>query len=241
MSMLIPSFSQPPRKKPIPSLENGDRLTREEYERRYEAMPHLKRAELIEGEVYMSSPVRVGEHGLPHGMTITWLGYYHAYTPGVLFGDNTTVRLDTDNEVQPDGFLLIEPLCGGQAQVDEDGYVMRGPELIGEVSASTVSYDLHAKFSIYRRNEVREYVVWRVLDEAIDWFVLRAGQYQRLEANAAGTYQSEVFPGLWLDTAAMIRGDLAQVLAVLQQGIASPEHAAFVTRLQEKASQAQAR
>ena len=121
---------------------------------------------------------------------------------------------------------------GGQSRMSADGYVESAPEWIGEIAASSVSYDLHDKLNAYRRNGVREYFVWRVLDREVDWFVLREGRYERLALSASSWYQSEVFPGLWLDAAALLRGDLATVLNVAQQGIASPEHAAFVQRLQ---------
>jgi Uma2 family endonuclease len=213
-------------------LENGDRLTRDEFERRYEAMPHLKKAELIEGVVYVPSPVRYHHHGAPHALLVGWLVQYAAGTPGVAVSDNSTVRLDLDNEPQPDALLLIDPACGDQARVSPDDYIEGSPELVAEVASSSVSYDLHAKLHVYRRNGVREYVVWRVLEQAIDWFVLRAGRYERLPVDANGLLRSEVFPGLWLDAAALVRGELATVLAIVQQGLGSPEHTAFVERLQ---------
>jgi len=215
----------------LPALENGDRLTRAEFERRYEAMPHLKKAELIEGVVYVPSPVRHRQHGAPHAQLIGWLVQYAANTPGVEVGDNTSVRLDLDNEPQPDALLFIDPDCGGQVRIGVDGIIEGAPELVAEVASSSVSYDLHVKLHVYRRNGVREYVVWRVLDREIDWFVLRAGQYERMVVDAQGFFRSEVFPGLWLDPAGLVRGDLATVLAVVQQGLASPEHGAFVVRL----------
>jgi hypothetical protein len=92
--------------------------------------------------------------------------------------------------------------------------------------------DLHLKLHVYRRNRVREYLVWRVLDQAIDWFTLRNDQYERLTLDAEGAYRSVIFPGLWLDPAALTRGEMARVLHVLQQGLASPEHAAFVGQLE---------
>jgi Uma2 family endonuclease len=213
-------------------LENGDRLTRDEFERRYEAMPHLKKAELIEGVVYVPSPVRYRHHGAPHAQLISWLGQYAAGTPEVAVSENSTVRLDLDNEPQPDALLLIDPARGGQARFSPDDYIEGSPELVAEVASSSVSYDLHAKLPVYRRNGVREYVVWRVLEQAIDWFVLRVGQYERLLVDANGLLRSEVFPGLWLDAAALVRGELATVLGIVQQGLGSPEHAAFVARLQ---------
>ncbi len=214
-------------------LEPGDRLSREEFERRYEAMPHLKKAELIEGVVFMPSPVRLYRHSTPHFQLVTWLGVYTAGTPGLVGGDNATARLDTDNEPQPDALLLIHPERGGQARISADDYVEQAPELVAEVAASSASFDLHTKLNVYCRNGVREYLVWRVLEQQFDWFVLRAGQYQPLAPTENGLLCSEVFPGLWLDAAALMQGDMQRVLAVAQQGLASPEHLAFVQRLQQ--------
>jgi Uma2 family endonuclease len=214
-----------------PPLENGDRLTRAEFERRYEAMPRLKKAELIEGVVYVGSPVRYTQHGHPNFDLETWLGVYRAATPGTRGAGNTTVRLDLDNEPQPDILLRLEQ--GGRSRISEDGYVEGAPELVVEVAASSASYDLHDKLRAYRRNGVQEYVVWRVLDGSLDWFALHEGSYRRLELDAAGVLRSEVFPGLWLALPALLAGDLAAVLATLQLGLATPEHAAFVERLRE--------
>jgi len=215
----------------IPPLEPGDRLTRDEFERRYAAMPHLKKAELIEGVVYMPSPVRMYRHGTPQAHLITWIGTYRAATPGTELGDNTTARLDLDNEPQPDSMLLIVPACGGQAKISDDDYVEGAPELVAEVASSSVSFDLHTKFNVYRRCGVKEYVVWRVLDSAIDWFVLSSGTYERLPSATEGLFKSTAFPGLWLDVEAMLAGDLASVLRTVQSGLASHEHAAFVEQL----------
>jgi Uma2 family endonuclease len=220
----------------LPPLETGDRLTRPEFERRYDAMPNLKKAELIEGVVYVPSAVRFRRHGRPHSQLITWLGVYEAGTLGVETGDNSSARLDLDNEPQPDALLLIDPARGGQARISPDDYVELAPELVAEVAASSVSFDLNTKFQVYRRCGVREYIVWRVLDQQVDWFVLRDGQYDRQTPDSDGLYRSEVFPGLWLDPAALVAGNLARVLAVVQQGIASAEHAAFVSRLNPPAA-----
>ena len=215
----------------LPALENGDRLTRAEFERRYSAMPHLKKAELIDGVVYVPSPVRHRQHGSPQAHLVGWLGQYVAHTPGVEVGDNSSVRLDLDNEPQQDTLIFIDPACGGQVRIGADGIIEGVPELVAEVASSSVSYDLHAKLHVYRRSGVLEYIVWRVLEREIDWFVLHAGEYERLPVNALGLLQSQVFAGLWLDPAALVRSDLATVLAIVQHGIASPEHAALVNRL----------
>lgn len=218
----------------LPALESGDRLTRDEFERRYEAMPHLKKAELIEGVVYLPSPVRFAKHGRPNRHLSTWLGVYESSTPGVEGADNASVRLDLDNEPQPDALLRIDPLRGGQSRTSDDDYVEGGPELVVEVAASKVSYALHDKQKAYRRSGIREYIVLRVLDREVDWFVLRGGVYQELHPDAAGILRSEVFPGLWLDARALIDGNLSQLLASLQKGLESPEHADFVKRLAKR-------
>jgi Uma2 family endonuclease len=215
----------------VPPLEPGDRLTRDEFERRYETMPHLKKAELIEGVVYMPSPLRHRRHGRPNRHLSGWMAAYEAVTPGVEGSDNATIRLDKDNEPQPDAILLIDPARGGQARISSDDYIESAPELVAEIAASNVSYDLHSKLAVYCRNGVREYLVWRVQEGQFDWFVLRNHQYDRLTPDSAGIVRSEVFAGLWLDVEALLQGNLAQVLAVVQQGTASPEHAAFVARL----------
>jgi Uma2 family endonuclease len=216
--------------KPLP-LQTGDRLTRAEFERRYEAMPQVKKAELIEGEVFMPSPVSFVHHGMEDGDFGWFLKHYTVFTPGTSSGGNATIRLDTANEPQPDVTLIIDPAAGGRVVIDEDGYITGAPELVGEVSGSTASIDLGRKMTAYRRNQVSEYLVWRVFDAAVDWFILRDGQFDRLPPDADGLFKSVTFPGLWLDPAALVRRDLAAVLAALARGLATPEHAAFVERL----------
>jgi Uma2 family endonuclease len=223
--------AEPPGDGAIPPLENGDRLTRDEFERRYDAMPRLKKAELIVGEVYMPSPVRQRFHGRQHSHLNYWLTHYEGNTPGVEVGDNSTVRLNPENEPQPDNLLFVQPEYAGQVQIGEDGYIEGAPDLVAEVAASSVSYDAGKKLGAYAANRVREYVLWRVIDREIDWYVNRGGQFERILPGADGILRSEVFPGLWLDPNALMRGDVNAVLAVVQQGLNSPEHADFVARL----------
>ena len=214
-----------------PALENGDRLSRAEFERRYKAMPQVKKAELIEGEVYMGSPVGWEGHAEPQIDLSTWLGTYKALTPGIAAADNATVRLDSKNEPQPDAALFVRPEFGGRVR-KSGKYIAGAPELVAEVSGSTASVDLNRKFEVYLRNRVREYVVWRTYDEALDWFTLRENEFVRLEADPAdGLLKSAAFPGLWLDAAALLSRDLAKVLSSLARGTASPEHAEFVAEL----------
>ncbi|HIE26382.1 TPA: Uma2 family endonuclease [Candidatus Poribacteria bacterium] len=215
----------------LPPLENGDRLTRNEFERRYSAMPHIKRAELIEGVVYIASPVRYQGHGQPHSWIMTWLGVYCSATPGVQLADNTTVRLDPDNEVQPDALLRLEPEQGGNSRISDDDYVEGAPELIVEIASTSAAHDMHDKLKVYRRNGVQEYIAWQTYDNRLDWFRLHESQYIPLTPDASGVAKSKIFPGLHLAVAALLKGDLAKVLSALQEGLGADEHAAFIERL----------
>ncbi|GAB4217633.1 MAG: Uma2 family endonuclease [Synechococcales cyanobacterium] len=202
----------------IPPLENGDRLSRAEFERRYAAMPQLRKAELIEGIVYlMASPLHVQSHGQPHAQIMTWLGLYQASHPQLVLAVEPTVRLDPDNEPQPDAVLFIP---GRHARISPDDYIEGPPELIAEIAASCVSLDLHDKKRAYRRSEVQEYLVWRTLEQQLDWFHLQADDYVPLDRDPEGIVRSQVFPGLCLAVPALLAGDLARVLAVLNQGLA---------------------
>ncbi len=217
-----------------PPLQSGDRLSRAEFERRYQAHPEIKIAELIEGVVYMPSPVRHTQHSQPHARIVTWLGVYVAATPGTDTGDNATVRLDFENEPQPDALLRLGPTVGGQSSITDDDYLEGPPELVVEIAASSASYDMHDKRRVYARNGVPEYLVVQMYEKRVDWFVLREGVYETLEPDEDGIIRSEVFSGLWLQPAALWPGDLATMLAVLQEGLASAEHAAFVETLKER-------
>ncbi len=205
----------------FPPLENGDRLTRLEFERRYQGMPEVKKAELIQGVVYMASPLRFQPHAEPHGNIIGWLWTYKVATPEVQMGIEPTVRLDIDNEPQPDGVLLINPESGGNSRLSDDGYIEGAPELVVEIAASSATINLGDKKVAYQRSGVREYIVCQVFEQKIDWFSLEDGDYISLIPDERGVICSVVFPGLWLDVSAMLTGNMQQVLEVLQTGIKS--------------------
>ncbi len=215
----------------VPELRAGDVLTRDEFERRYAAMPALKKAELIEGVVYMGSPVRYEQHGAPEQAFAAWLGFYRSLTPGLGSSGNTTVRLALDNEPQPDLLLWRPERAGGRSRVGADGYLEGPPEPVIEVAASSASYDLHQKLRVYRRNGVLEYVVHRVEDREVDWFLLEGGAYVRQQPDTNGLLHSRTFPGLALDGAALLRDDLAALRARVEREVGAPEHRASVSRL----------
>jgi Uma2 family endonuclease len=215
-----------------PPLESGDRLTRLEFERRYTLASHVRRAELVEGVVYVSSPVRARQHGRPHAVAAAWLGAYWVSTPGVDLQIDATVRLDDDNEPQPDALLRIEPAMGGQSTIDKDDYITGAPELVVEIAASSAAYDLNAKLNAYRRNGVQEYIVWQQYESRLDWFSLQNGEYVPFQPDDRAIIRSQIFPGLWLSVTALLQGDRAELLSVLQAGIQTSEHQQFAARLQ---------
>jgi Uma2 family endonuclease len=226
--------SMPPPLLSIPLLENGDRLTRAEFEQRYQAMPRHKKAELIEGQVFMASPVRARKHGKPHAAIMSWLSGYWLATPSIELLDNATVRLQGDNEPQPDACLRIEEAAGGQSRVTVDDYIEGAPELIVEVAANSASYDLHDKKRVYHRNRVQEYLVWRVLDQAFDWFVWQEGGYENLAIDPDGILRSRVFPGLWLGVEDLLAGQLSQVVATVNLGLQSSAYGTFQREIASK-------
>ncbi len=229
--VIAPTRLHSSRAQSSPPLNSGDRLSRAEFHRRYLAQPEIKKAELIEGVVYVASLVRIKQHSQPHSYIVGWLMVYCAATPGIRMADNGTLKLDVDNEPQPDVSVWIDEKLGGQARIGPDDYLEGAPELIVEVAASSAAYDLHDKRNAYRRSGVQEYLVLLPYEQQIVWYMGQEGEYHELVADAQGILRSVVFPGLWFDPARFWADDLAGLLAVLQQGLAAPEHAAFVERL----------
>jgi Uma2 family endonuclease len=223
-----------PRRDAVPPLENGDCLDQATFHRRYLAMPEDFRAELINGIVYVSSPLKIN-HGRHHALVIGWIANYWAATPGTDLGDNPTVILADDGEPQPDAVLMIDPAHGGQATISEDNHVVGPPELVVEVASSSESYDMHQKRRDYEQAGMLEYVVVLLREQAVRWFTLENGAYRDLPPGDGGVYRSRVFPGLWLDAAALLQLNGRRVLEVLQQGLCDPSHAAFLDALPRRA------
>ena len=220
----------------VPSLEPGDCLNASEFLRRFAVTPELKKAELINGVVYMSAAVRVDQHAEPDSLLQTLLGCYAIGTRGVRSLTNGTVRLSPDDVVQPDAALRILAELGGQSRVGQDGYLRGAPELVAEVSASTVSIDARQKLQTYRQAGVREYLLWRVRDNAVDWWTRdEDDEFELIVADADGLHRSRAFPGLWIDVAALVAEDGARLIEVIQQGLASSEHATFIEALKPTA------
>ena len=212
----------------IPPLAAGDKLTREEFLRRWDAHPEIQNAELIGGMVYMASPVSV-QHGDMDFDVGLWLGTYMVATPGMAGGHNTTSFI-LDDTPQPDINLRLLPEYGGASWV-EDKYLHGIPELLAEICRSSVSYDLHVKLELYQAARIPEYLAILLHEQEIRWHVLEGARYQLLAPDAAGVWRSRIFPGLWLDGQALLAGNKPQVLARLQEGLASAEHQAFVAEL----------
>jgi hypothetical protein len=211
--------------KPLPPLREGERLSQSEFHRRYQATPEGFKAELVEGIVYIMAPSVGSRHGRFHLRLATLFGVYESATPGVEAADNTTLVLGPESEPQPD--LHLRLVHGGRTR-EEAGFVTGPPELAAEVSDSTKALDLNARRRDYDRAGILEYLVLLVEDGSLRAFGPGATE---LPVDADGIYRSKVFPGLWIDPAAIIAGDLRRALRTLNKGLKSPEHAAFVRRL----------
>jgi Uma2 family endonuclease len=178
----------------------------------------------------MPSPL-TRQHGVSDGRISTWLGVYHAYTPGTETGSNATTIME-GNSPQPDDYLRVLPEYGGQSR-DDGQFVGGASELLVEVSVSSASYDLNQKLDLYERAGVPEYLAILMREQEIRWHRLTSKGYHLLRP-AAGIFKSKVFPGLWLDGDALLSHDSAKVLATLQKGLQSAEHAAFVKKLAKR-------
>jgi Uma2 family endonuclease len=209
-------------------LMAGDHMTREEFHRIYAQTPEDFHAELIGGIVYVPSPLK-RQHGTLHPLLSALFVAYAARTPGVEVGDNATILLGEDAEPQPDLYLRLLPESGGQSRTTDDDYILGAPELVAEIAHSSRAIDLHAKKNDYTRHGVHEYLVVSLRDRRLRWFDLRAGR--ELEAGDDGIIRLTVAPGLRIDTAALFTNDYARLMAVLEQGLSTPEHAEFVRRL----------
>jgi hypothetical protein len=215
----------------VPPLGAGDKLTRAEFLRRWEAHPEIKNAELIGGIVYMASPVSI-EHGDMDSDVGGWLYTYKVATPGTASGHNTTTFLLEDTP-QPDLNLRILPEYGGRSFV-RNKYLEGIPELLAEICRSSTAYDMHIKLDLYQAAQVPEYLAILLFEREVRWHILVDGKYKMLAPDADGLLRSRVFPGQWLDGNALLAGNTHQVLARLQEGLQSPEHERFVTELASK-------
>lgn len=212
-------------------LCNGDRFTQPEFHRLYETCPENSRFELIGGTVYMASPLR-REHGKFHAELAAALTSYEAETPGVELLDNASTILGAESEVQPDLLLRILAECGGRSRVTSDGYIAGPPELIVEIAHSTRAIDMHQKRDDYRSAGVREYLVLCVRERELHWLDFKSRR--PLRADPQGICRSRAYPGLWFNGAALLDQSRRAVLATIEEGLASPEHAAFVRQLQKR-------
>ncbi len=226
--MKPPKVRTPPTR---PTLENGDRLTQAEFHRRYLDYPEGVKIELVGGVVHMPSPTR-GPHGLYHSQLNLVLALYAASTPGVEVADNITAILGEESEPQPDLLLRLVPECGGQSRYNAEQYLEGAPEFVAEIAHSSAAIDLHAKRDDYLAAGVQEYLVLVVAEPEIHWFHFPSRR--RLRPNKAGVWKSRVFPGLWLDGPALLERDSSRLIATIQEGLATPKHAAFVAQLQER-------
>jgi Uma2 family endonuclease len=220
-----PILETPPEAQP---LITGIRLSREEFLRRWESLPELKKAELIEGIVFVPSPVG-RRHSFFDTKLSAWLFLYAAHTPWTEAGSDATCDL-IGSMPQPDSFLLI---LGGN-ETHEKKFVDVAPELVVEICDTSTDYDYGPKLDLYRRAGVKEYITVDTMHGWLVWRILIDGDYKHLAAGDEGVLRSPTFPGLWLNPEHVWLADSIPMIELLQQGIASPEHSAFVQSLSEK-------
>ncbi len=214
----------------IPALRTGDRLSRQEFLRIWDGLPWLKNAELIDGVVYVASPVSRSHWNLDIRL-IGVLRQYAIHTPGCEAGNNGT-WLMLDSAPQPDAFLRISPSRGGQSRDDDERYPSGAPELAAEVCITSTEIDFGHKLALYQRSGVREYITVEQLPARLMWRSLQPdGSYAPLEPDADGVLRSRVFPGLWLDLQAFWSNDGIGLERVLREGLASAEHREFMKSL----------
>jgi Uma2 family endonuclease len=229
MAITFQTDQKSERPNPFPLLETGYHLTADEFHERYKLLLDEQHAELIEGIVYMASPIS-RLHSLPDSTMNGFCMVYAAHTPETESSGSGTVRLDPKNEYEPDGYL--RKLIGCGTQIFDQHYLEGVPEFVFEISNTTVTMDLHEKYDVYQRNGVQEYLVWQVQEQRIELFILVGGKFEKAAPDVNGILRSKAFQGFWLDTRAMINGNNATALATLQLGIESAEHTEFVKRLQ---------
>jgi Uma2 family endonuclease len=210
-------------------LREGDRLTRDEFLRRWEQMPDLTRAELIDGVVHLPSPLTT-VHGLFHFRVSAWLGFYVAATPGCTAGIAETWLMESKSAPQPDLALRIDPKLGGQSSLEGE-YAAGSPELIVEISHTTRPRDVGPKLRLYERSGVQEYLTVVPRRKELIWRQLFDGKYRNIAPDEEGVLQSRVFPGLWLNPAALWEDDLPGISATVQRGVSTSSHQEFVRRL----------
>jgi Uma2 family endonuclease len=221
-----------PAKRKLPPLENGDHLDQPTFHERYEAMPRNTRAELIGGIVFMASPVgRV--HSREHVRLMMWLGNYQIATAGTESLLTPTIILSDDCEPQPD--VVLRNLNGKTKLTfrgeNETEYISGPPELVAEIASSSESIDLHEKRRDYELHGVEEYVAYLVRTNQLIWLVREGDKFVEMAADSDGILRSRVYPGLWLDPIALLSNDMRRVQEVLNLGLETPEHAAFVSKL----------
>jgi Uma2 family endonuclease len=214
-----------------PWLVDGERLDRATFHERYAAMPEHIRAELIGGVVSMASPLGLG-HGRSNVPVVIWLDHYAELTTGVEVVENASVFLEDYGELQPDVILRILPENGGRTR-DQGRYYANGPELIVEIADTTLRKDLGPKLADYERAGVSEYIVFGIDPLLVRWHLRVEGRLVEVEPDADGIFRSKVFPGLWLDPAALLRGDRRRLREVVNLAVATAEHADFLRRLAE--------
>jgi hypothetical protein len=212
-------------------IRPGDRMTLEEFLERWEQMPDLKFAELIDGTVYMPSPIS-REHMRVDSRVQGLCSYYCLRTAGTESGTNGTWLLNGVGGAQPDCSVHILQEFGGRSTTKR-GLAAGAPEFVAEVCYSSRAYDLGPKLALYQAAGVDEYLAILVEERRFEWRVLINGSYELMDSDH-GVYRSRILPGLWIDSNAFWNDQSAALLQTLEQGLASQEHQDFAALLLQR-------
>ena len=211
-------------------FDNGDEMDQPTFHALYETTPEGFRAELIEGVVYFKMPVQLN-HGRPQAKMATWISIYSAETPETDVGVAPTLKLGLTSEPEPDACLFLSPEGGGNCEIDEEDYLLGPPELVVEIANTTKATDLGRKKRDYERAGVKEYIVVMPSELKVIWFHRQKDRFVNLLPSSDGCIRSICFPGLWLKSDEVFSKSASAILRTLRLGLASPEHAAFVAKL----------
>ena len=211
-----------------PGLVTGERMSVDEFLRRWEELPDLKKAELVDGIVYVPSPLSL-EHGSLDSLIIWWLAHYAHATPGCKAGNNSTWLMLVAHRNPMPSCGSCPRTVGSRGRERQFG--AGAPELAVEVCVTSTEVDFGPKLKLYERAGVREYITIELFGQRIVWRMLENAVYVAQQVPSDGVLRSQVFPGLWLDVAAFWDDDGAKMLAALNAGLSSEDHQRFVERL----------
>jgi hypothetical protein len=91
---------------------------------------------------------------------------------------------------------------------------------------------MNQKLQDYRQEGVREYLVLCIEERRLHWFRFPSGR--EIRPDREGVSRSAIFPGLWIHEQALLDHDDPRLVEVVQLGLATSQHAAFLHKLKSR-------